>query len=285
MAADERNMPFIKNLASSGKFSVVISARETTQSPHRSPDDPAHLPDGVDDGPDPVALDHLKLWKGLFYALWMADRPIPQQNLCAELAALVGILPDDAVVPFLRAFWETLSREWTGIDVLRMEKFMLLVRRVLGASFAWAREGGSGSSKKNSSSKSSKNCKNNKETRAEAMLALLREWPIEEMGDLAKVSVGLRLHVLDIWVDEVERAGMTGEDATEDDAQLLEGVKAVVENQIKSPSKPCRARAKEGLADERLPWNEKTAEDEEMGEDGEETKDAAEKDGWGGFDD
>lgn len=210
----------------------------------------------------------------------MADRPIPQQNLCAELSSLLEILPDDAVVPFLRAFWETLSREWTSIDVLRMEKFMLLVRRVLGASFAWAREGGG----KKKSSKKSKT----KETRAEAMLALLREWPIEETGDLSKVSVGLRLHVLDIWVDEAEKLGMTGEDATEEDAAFLQGVKAVVETQIKSPSKPVRARAKEGLSDERLPWNEKTAEDEEMGEDGdedEEPKDAGEKDGWGGFDD
>ncbi|KAK8044657.1 hypothetical protein PG993_004681 [Apiospora rasikravindrae] len=269
MASDERSMPFIKNLASSERkvrtealttLRTFLTASTTTRT--LSP------------------LDHLKLWKGLFYALWMADRPIPQQNLCAELASLVAILPDDAVVPFLRAFWETLSRQWTSIDVLRMEKFMLLVRRVLGASFVWARE--NKVIKTKSKSKDSV-----KETRPEAMLALLREWPIEETGDLSKVSVGLRLHVLDIWVDEVERAGMTGEDATEDDAKFLEGVKSVVEKQIKSPSKPCRARAKDGLADERLPWNEKTAEDEEMGEDDdeEETKKAGEKDGWGGFDD
>lgn len=234
-------------------------------------------------------LEHRKLWKGLFYALWMADRPIPQQNLCAELSSLLGILPDDAVVPFLRAFWETLSREWTSIDVLRMEKFMLLVRRVLGASFAWAREGsGKKGSKKSSKSKSKTQTQEKEETRAEAMLALLREWPIEETGDLAKVSVGLRLHVLDIWVDEVEKLGMTGEDATEEDAAFLQGVKAVVEKQIKSPSKPVRARAKEGLSDERLPWNEETAEDQEMGEDDSEEEAkivGGEKDGWGGFDD
>ncbi|KAK7932407.1 ribosomal RNA-processing protein 1 [Apiospora marii] len=273
MASDERSMPFIKNLASSERkvrtdalttLRTFLTASTTTRTL--------------------TPLEHLKLWKGLFYALWMADRPIPQQNLCAELAALLGILPDDAVVPFLRAFWETLSREWTSIDVLRMEKFMLLVRRVLGASFAWAREGGSSGGKKGSK-KSSKT--NTKETRADAMLALLREWPIEETGDLSKVSVGLRLHVLDIWVDEAEKLGMTGEDATEADAAFLQGVKAVVEKQLKSPSKPVRARAKEGLSDERLPWNEKTAEDEEMGEDGDddEAKDAGEKDGWGGFDD
>ncbi|KAK8131510.1 nucleolar protein-Nop52 [Apiospora sp. TS-2023a] len=260
MASDERSMPFIKNLASSERkvrtdalttLRTFLTASTTTRTL--------------------TPLEHLKLWKGLFYALWMADRPIPQQNLCAELSSLLGILPDDAVVPFLRAFWETLSREWTSIDVLRMEKFMLLVRRVLGASFAWAREG---SGKKKSSKKSK-----NTETRAEAMLALLREWPIEETGDLAKVSVGLRLHVLDIWVDEVEKLGMTGEDATEDDAAFLQGVKAVVETQIKSPSKPVRARAKEGLSDERLPWNEKTAEDEEMGEKDDEDDD------FGGFED
>ncbi|KAK6840595.1 nucleolar protein-Nop52 [Apiospora arundinis] len=272
MAADERSMPFIKNLASSER-KVRTEALTTLRTFLTASTTARTL----------SPLDHLKLWKGLFYALYMADRPIPQQNLCAELAALVAILPDDAVVPFLRAFWETLSRQWTSIDVLRMEKFMLLVRRVLGASFVWAREGGGRPMK--TGNKKSKDTKK-EETRAEAMLALLREWPIEETGDLAKVSVGLRLHVLDIWVDEVERAGMTGDDATEADAEFLQGVKVIVEKQIKSPSKPCRARAKEGLSDERLPWNEKTAEDEDEDmEDGDEAKDAEEKDGWGGFDD
>ena len=69
--------------------------------------------------------------------MWMCDRAIPQQTLCQELADLIYILPRESVVPWLRGFWATMSREWTSIDVLRMEKFLLLVRRVVGASFRW----------------------------------------------------------------------------------------------------------------------------------------------------
>ncbi|RYO96353.1 hypothetical protein DL764_007489 [Monosporascus ibericus] len=239
-------------------------------------------------------LDNLKLWKGLFYSLWMCDRPVPQQNLCAELASLQSSLPpspsgeeEQAVTQWLAAFWQTVAREWTGIDVLRLEKFLLLVRRVFGASVAWARDAGAG-------------VKGERGRRQDALLSLFAQWPLETSGDLSKMPVGLRLHVLDIWVDEVERAGFLGgeegggeegggeegggeegggeEGDSEDDLLFLRRMRELVQVQVKSPSKPVRARAKESLADERLPWN-KSREDgdaDESGDDG---------DGWGGFKD
>lgn len=222
-------------------------------------------------------LDHLKLWKGLFYSVWMCDRPIPQQNLCAELASLVSALPapnDDecaVVIPFLRGFWATLSREWTSIDVLRMEKFLLLVRRVFGASLAWVGEGRKG-----------KNGKKWAGARADGMFELLEEWPLEKTGDLSKVPVGLRLHVLDIWVDEAEKLDLLAEDgdrSVEDSREFLDRLRHTVEVQSKSTCKPVRARAKESLADERLPWNGAASADEvaEGDRDG--------QDSWDGFDD
>ncbi|RYP46591.1 hypothetical protein DL768_007213 [Monosporascus sp. mg162] len=224
-------------------------------------------------------LDNLKLWKGLFYSLWMCDRPVPQQNLCAELASLQSSLPpspsgedEQVVAQWLAAFWQTMAREWTGIDVLRLEKFLLLVRRVFGASVAWARDAGAGA-------------KGEKERRQDALLRLFAEWPLETSGDLSKMPVGLRLHVLDIWVDEVERAGFLGseegggdESDSEDDLAFLRRMRELVRVQVKSPSKPVRARAKESLADERLPWN-KPREDEDAAESGDD------EDGWGGFKD
>ncbi|RYP31762.1 hypothetical protein DL767_005582 [Monosporascus sp. MG133] len=222
-------------------------------------------------------LDNLKLWKGLFYSLWMCDRPVPQQNLCAELASLQSSLSpsppgeEQAVTQWLAAFWQTMAREWTGIDVLRLEKFLLLVRRVFGASVAWARDAGAGAGA---------GAEGERERRQDALLSLFAEWPLETSGDLSKVPVGLRLHVLDIWVDEVERAGFFGgeEGDSEDDLPFLRRMRELVQVQVKSPSKPVRARAKESLADERLPWN-KSREDgdaDESGDDG---------DGWGGFKD
>ncbi|KAI1097436.1 Nop52-domain-containing protein [Jackrogersella minutella] len=270
MAADERNMPFIKHLASSDR-KIRTSALNTLRTFLTSSATARKLTD----------LDYLKLWKGLFYSVWMCDRPIPQQNLCAELADLLSVLPtpsDDecaVVVPFLRAFWATLSREWTAIDVLRMEKYLLLVRRVFGASLAWV---GNGSRSK----------KDQKWTgaRAKGMLKLLEEWPFEKRGDLSKVSVGLRLHVLDIWIDEVEKVELLteieGSQSSEGADEFLAGLRRIVGVQSESICKPVRDRANDSLTDERLPWNQVDSSDE-MAEDGRDGQHG--QDGWGGFDD
>ncbi|KAK6205987.1 hypothetical protein LQW54_008051 [Pestalotiopsis sp. IQ-011] len=254
MAADERNMPFIKNLASSDRkareksietLRTFLTASTTSRS--LSP------------------LDNLKLWKGLFYSLYMCDRPIPQQNLCAELAALADVLPDAAVAPWFTGFWDVMSREWTGIDVLRLEKFLLLVRRVFAKSLIWVREG-----------KGDKGAK-----RKDAMLALFLEWPFETSGDLKRVPVGLRLHVLDIWVDEVEKAGFLGDESTEKDQEFLRDFKAILDEMIKNTVTPVKSKAKESRKDERLPWNAKKSTDED--EDTEDSSDDDQEDGWGGF--
>ncbi|KAI0844404.1 hypothetical protein F5Y00DRAFT_248706 [Daldinia vernicosa] len=262
MAADERNMPFIKHLASSDR-KIRTSALGTLRTFLTAPTTARKLTD----------LDYLKLWKGLYYSVWMCDRPIPQQNLCADLAGLLAALPTPSdnecavVIPFLRAFWATLSREWTAIDVLRMEKYLLLVRRVFGASLAWV---GDGKDKRWTG------------TRADGMLRLLEEWPLEKTGDLSKVSVGLRLHVLDIWVDEAEKLELLAEEGDEnadDRGTFLERLRTIVEVQCKSACQPVQSRATESLSDERLPWNRVTSSEEEM------DVDKGDGDSWDGFDD
>lgn len=252
----------------------------------------------------------------------MCDRAVPQQNLCAELAALAGALPDDAAVaPWLAAFWATLAREWTAVDALRLEKFLLLVRRVTCASLEWARGAGGGGGggerggrrredeaeeeevEEEEDGKMKKRKKVGKwdvAARRDALLDLFRDWPLETTGDLSKMPVGLRLHVLDIWVDELARAGFLRnddneeeeeeggaggrgeeEDDDDEDAEFLQRLRGLVEAQLKSPSKPVRARAKESLADDRLPWNRSRGGDE----DEDEEEDDDEEDGWGGFKD
>lgn len=260
----------------------------------------------------------LKLWKGLFYALWMCDRPLPQQQLCDELShSLLAVLPDPAVAPWLRGFWATMAREWTtGIDVLRMEKFLLLVRRVLGAGLAWmrsreaeeapAKKRGSrkrtadGGEKKTAATRTAAPPRWDKE-RVDVVLALLADWPLrpdeetrrgeddDEEDELMPkfVPAGLKLHVLDIWVDEAERVGLLeeeeekekeGEKKQNEDTlsgrEVLERINELVDRlRAETRSTAVRLRSKESLADERLPWNK--TEGGEGAEDGE----------WGGLDD
>ncbi|KAI2620787.1 nucleolar protein,Nop52-domain-containing protein [Xylaria nigripes] len=252
MAANESNMPFIRNLASSDR-KIRTSALESLRTFLSASATSSRL----------SHLDYLKLWKGLYYSLWMCDRPIPQQNLCAELAGLLDVLPDAAVAPWLASFWEIIGREWTSIDVLRLEKFLLLVRRVLGAGLAWATSDADGNK------------------RADALLQNLAAWPLETSDDLSRVPVGLRLHVLDIWVDEVAKLGLfdDGKKKRKASREFLDRLVLLVQAQTKSTCKPVRLRAKETLADERLLGNvEKDGAGKAV------TKGSGD-DGWDGFED
>ncbi|KDQ63212.1 hypothetical protein JAAARDRAFT_65281 [Jaapia argillacea MUCL 33604] len=77
-----------------------------------------------------------KLWKGIFYCFWMSDKPLVQQALANELAEIVlTIATTSASLAFLSGFWEAVVREWSGLDRLRMDKYYMLVRRFVNASF------------------------------------------------------------------------------------------------------------------------------------------------------
>ncbi|RKF60732.1 Ribosomal RNA-processing protein 1-like protein [Erysiphe neolycopersici] len=178
-------------------------------------------------------IEILKLWKGLFYCMWMSDRPLAQQALASSFAQLIFILPLENVIPFLRGFWQTMQREWTNIDVLRMEKFLLLTRRYLAASFEvlkryeW------------------------KEDLVQEMLLLLSEIPCNAVE--LRVPNGMRYHIIDIYVDELEQLGYLEDGSEAPVEKLLEPL----ENLTRSPTKTVRLKAKETLEDKRLPKSKK----------------------------
>ncbi|XP_042637773.1 ribosomal RNA processing protein 1 homolog A [Orycteropus afer afer] len=77
----------------------------------------------------------LKVWKGLFYCMWMQDKPLLQEELGRTISQLIHAFQStEAQHLFLQTFWQTMNREWTGIDRLRLDKFYLLMRMVLNES-------------------------------------------------------------------------------------------------------------------------------------------------------
>ncbi|KAL2889296.1 Ribosomal RNA-processing protein 1-like protein [Ceratocystis lukuohia] len=263
--ADASNLPFIRTLASNEKKIRTKAIEQLTSflSTRRAPAAILTLDDA------------LKLWKGLFYAVWMCDRPVPQQTLCAELGGLISVVDSAAVGSWLTAFWTVMAQNWnTEIDVLRMEKFLLLVRRVVAGSLRRLRADGFSPDART------------------AVLDTLRVGPLNPDGDLDRMPVGLRLHVIDLWVDELEREGYLCDDEEVVDKKgnkkqkqkkevVREAEKDVVQeitNMVKEltltfPSKSVRDRAIESLEDERLAGN--------MGnEDKQDDDDAS----WDGFD-
>ncbi|KAG6613260.1 ribosomal RNA processing protein 1 [Phytophthora cinnamomi] len=86
------------------------------------------------------ALEWDKLWKALFYCMWMSDKRPVQQELAASLASLLHALPSaDAALQFAHAFFRTMHREWHGLDGLRLDKFYALVRAFVRESVALLR--------------------------------------------------------------------------------------------------------------------------------------------------
>ncbi|KAF2276199.1 uncharacterized protein EI97DRAFT_433603 [Westerdykella ornata] len=246
MATEPQNSPFIKNLASSDKKTrdQALSSLRTYLSNRAS------IP----------TLDLLKLWKGLFYCLWMQDKPLHQQRLARDLASLVDILHADVVLPFLDCFWKTMAREWVNIEALRMDKYLFLIRQELNASWRYL----------------SRNRWGDKE-KVEKYMRILEETPLNAVD--VKIPNGLRYHVLDIYVDELEKVGGDGWDL-ETLEVLLEPVRKLQEE---SKTKAVRKAAKEVLEDARLKkWRgeevEKKDEDAEMAEDGADEE-------WGGIED
>ncbi|KAJ1302735.1 hypothetical protein OPQ81_003048 [Rhizoctonia solani] len=80
--------------------------------------------------------ERAKLWKGLFYCFWMSDKPLVQQDLSSELASLVLVIPSlDSAIGFVHGFWEAMVREWAGIDRYRINKYYMLIRRFVNATF------------------------------------------------------------------------------------------------------------------------------------------------------
>lgn len=92
-----------------------------------------------------------------------------------------------------------------------------------------------------------------------------------------KVPNGMRYHVLDVYVDELEKVG----DETWDVAVLEKLLGPVERLKKESRDKAVRKAAQETLDDERLKvWRGEVVEDTEMKEGGE-----GEDDEWGGIED
>jgi ribosomal RNA-processing protein 1 len=195
--------------------------------------------------------------------MWMSDKPRNQQQLARDLADLVHVLPTrENFLVFVDGFWQTMSREWPSIDALRMDKFLYLVRCYVQEGFQYVRRTGWN------------------EELVDAYMGVLEATPFELRS--VRISNGLRYHVVDLYVDELDKAD---EDSTSPVEKLIAPMKKMAKD---SPNKTARKRATEALDDARLGrWKSRKEIPEESEE--EEDEDEDEEDGddgeFGGFDD
>ena len=170
-------------------------------------------------------LEMLKFWKALFYCVWMSDKPAVQMELVGKVAQLVRIFRKLEVerqggaavkghkstlqkhpsgqseallwnkraecgLVFLRCFFETLTREWAGLDRYRLDKFLSLIRRMLHEAFLFCSD--------HTASKSSSEM-TDWEAKSSAGVATV----LKEVMSAALTPNGIRLHIADIYIDEL----------------------------------------------------------------------------------
>jgi ribosomal RNA-processing protein 1 len=198
----------------------------------------------------------------LYSGLWMQDKPALQQALSRDLASIVPALRKPVVLPFIRAFFITMSREWQHIEALRLDKYLYLIRRYLNASFEFLAK------------------QKWKQSVLEEWNEILEETPLNPKD--MRVPNGLRYHIMDIWVDELNKVvGSKWEkDPGSETMELL--VTPIEEMQTEGALKVLRNAAKECLSDERIrQW--RGIEEETIDKDHSDVED--EELEWGGFGD
>jgi len=73
----------------------------------------------------------LKISKCLYFYFWQSDIVREQIYLGNRISSLVLKTPLDTSIMYFDSFFKTIRREWFSIDILRLDKFMILVRKFL----------------------------------------------------------------------------------------------------------------------------------------------------------
>ncbi|KAF6385436.1 ribosomal RNA processing 1 [Rhinolophus ferrumequinum] len=129
----------------------------------------------------------LKVWKGLFYCMWMQDKPLLQEELGRTISQLIHAFQTaEAQHLFLQTFWQTMNREWTGIDRLRLDKFYMLMRMVLNESLKALKTQGW------------------EERHMEQLLVLLTT---EILHPDSQAPNGVKSHFIEIFLEELAKVG------------------------------------------------------------------------------
>ena len=244
-------------------------------------------------------LDMEKLWRGLYFSMWFCDRPKAQERLAESLGQLYleNIKSVESFLLFTKAFNLIMIKEWASIDQWRIDKYYLLIRRVLRHNFQYL--------KKN-----------------QWDLELVKKWTQVMMETILsggdKVPVALPYHLCDIFLDELELIMFADiedrevdENDPEDMKQKLEELnkeKIAIANEVpireliepftklskEAKLKTLREKTKEDVLDNEklVEWgvvrnfnNNKggNSEGSEEDEDDEEEEDEDEEDEWKGF--
>lgn len=143
-----------------------------------------------------------KLWKGLFYTMWFCDRPRPQQRLANDLGGLFSnCIVDSQFYNFVESYWNIMIKEWRELDKWRLDKFLMLMRYVIRECFVKL------------------DSKDWDEEFVDGYLTTLKNVILKDDSQIPKAII---YHIIDIWVDEIERVIFPSEEEQEEENEESE---------------------------------------------------------------
>ncbi|KAG3069015.1 hypothetical protein PI124_g20451 [Phytophthora idaei] len=141
-------------------------------------------------------LEWDKLWKALFYCMWMSDKRPVQEELSTNLAGLVHRIPSaESALEFVHSFFRTMHREWHGLDGLRLDKFYSLVRKFVRETVALLRD------------------QDWEEDLVQEFVTILSTEVVSQLPN------GLRMHLADLYLTEIYNAA--GKEVTTEAFMIL----------------------------------------------------------------
>ncbi|VDN23070.1 unnamed protein product [Gongylonema pulchrum] len=125
----------------------------------------------------------LHLSKGLHYAMWMQDKMLWQEQLADNIASLLTrFVRESESALFVKCMLICLSHEWPRIDRWRMDKFLMLMRRLVRTLFSYLRS------------------KDWEPSLTNMYITALK-------GCVISSGLGLKFHFASIYLDELDAAG------------------------------------------------------------------------------
>ncbi|KAF7459354.1 ribosomal RNA processing protein 1 B [Cryptosporidium felis] len=80
-------------------------------------------------------LQILKIWKGLYYSMWLSDKVLIQREIAVNISQMQKKFEQKELwLLFIEEFYLMMRFRWDGMDYYRMDKFIFLQRTMLAES-------------------------------------------------------------------------------------------------------------------------------------------------------
>lgn len=138
-------------------------------------------------------IDMLKLWKALYYSLWLAESGAQADELADSLTEMISQISkkSEHLVLYVRCLLRTVLREWQLLDQHRINKFYSLMRKAINKIISVFLVLVS-----DPSVEESKKARKGKEAAIELLTTLQDE-------SLSKIPNGVRFHIADVFIPEL----------------------------------------------------------------------------------